>query len=131
MNAVADEAAPLLGTGQPTPIYCKSLPFTDTTLSPDHVVDKLFIYVDEAEKGSPLWFIYFDLEGGAINDVAPDASAYAHRDALFYMQSYAIGLDWGKVSPTTKKFIEVFPTQLPRVCPAWALAFIQGMLMRK
>lgn len=102
---LADEATLLLGTGQPTPIYCKSLPFKNTTLIPDEVIDKLFAYFDETEKGSPLWFAYFDLEGGAINDVAPDATAYAHRDALFYMQSYAIGLDWGKVSPTTKNFI--------------------------
>ncbi|GAB0137272.1 hypothetical protein EsDP_00005545 [Epichloe bromicola] len=103
---LANEAMLLLGTGQPTPLFGKSLPFKNTTLIPDQVIDQLFTYFDDAEKGSPLWFAYFDLEGGAINDVPVDATAYAHRDALFYMQSYAIGLDWGaKVSPTTKNFI--------------------------
>uniref|UniRef100_L2FN79 Glucooligosaccharide n=1 Tax=Colletotrichum fructicola (strain Nara gc5) TaxID=1213859 RepID=L2FN79_COLFN len=100
-----NEAVLLLGTGQPTPIYCKSLAFTNQTLIPDDTIDDLFKYFDDAHKGSPLWFAYFDLEGGAINDVPPDATAYAHRDALFYMQSYVIGLDWGRVSPTSKNFI--------------------------
>ncbi|KAH9231368.1 Glucooligosaccharide oxidase [Colletotrichum gloeosporioides 23] len=105
MAHLADEAVLLLGTGQPTPIYCKSLAFTNQTLIPDDTIDDLFKYFDDAHKGSPLWFAYFDLEGGAINDVPPDATAYAHRDALFYMQSYVIGLDWGRVSPTSKNFI--------------------------
>lgn len=102
---LADEATLLLGTGQSTPIFCKSLAFKNTTLIPDEAIDKMFRYFDEADKGSPLWFAYFDLEGGAVNDVPVDATAYAHRDALFYMQSYVIGLDWGRVSPTSKNFV--------------------------
>lgn len=102
---LADEATLLLGTGQPTPIYCKSLAFKNTTLIPDDVIDTLFEYFDTSSKGTPLWFAYFDLEGGATNDIPLAATAYAHRDVLFYMQSYAIGLDWGHVAPVTKNFI--------------------------
>jgi len=29
-----------------------------------------------------LWFVIFDLQGGATNDIAQNATAYAHRDAL-------------------------------------------------
>ncbi|KAJ4053397.1 hypothetical protein NW761_004828 [Fusarium oxysporum] len=93
MTHLADEAVLPLGTGQPTPIYCKPLAFTNQTLILDDTIDDLFKYFDDAHKGSPLWFAYFDLEGGAINDVSPNATAFAHRDALFYMQSHVIGLD--------------------------------------
>ncbi len=37
------------------------------------------------------------------NDIAQDATAYAHRDALFYLQSYAVGV--GKVPESTKEFL--------------------------
>lgn len=29
-----------------------------------------------------IWFAIFDLAGGAVNDIAMNATAYAHRDAL-------------------------------------------------
>lgn len=115
---LADEAALLLGTGQPTPIFGKSLAFKNTTLLPDETIDQLFRYFDEVDhKGSPLWFAYFDLEGGAVNDVPRDATAYAHRDVLFYMQSYVIGLDGGRVSPTSKKFIRGIADTITRGMP--------------
>jgi hypothetical protein len=37
------------------------------------------------------------------NDIAQNATAYTHRDALFYLQSYAIGV--GKVPESTKEFL--------------------------
>ena len=51
-------------------------------------IDAFFKYLDSTDKGTLIWFAIFDLEGGAINDVAPDATAYGHRDALFYFQPY-------------------------------------------
>ncbi|KAG7094676.1 hypothetical protein E1B28_005496 [Marasmius oreades] len=35
-----------------------------------------------SNKGTALWFAIFDLEGGATNDIAMNATAYAHRDGL-------------------------------------------------
>jgi hypothetical protein len=78
-------------------VYAKSLAYTENDIIPDDVVDELFRYIDEADKGGALWFIIWDLEGGATNDVAPDATAYGHRNALFYHQAYAVNL-LGKAS---------------------------------
>jgi hypothetical protein len=84
--------------------YAKSLAYTKDDIIPDVAVDKLFQYVDKTDKGGALWFIIWDLEGGAINDVKPDATAYGHRDALFYHQAYAVNL-LGKVSDKTRDFL--------------------------
>jgi hypothetical protein len=91
-----DIALELMG-GIQSNFYAKSLAYTDQDIIPDDAVDKLFTYIDEADKGGALWFIIWDLEGGATNDVAPDATAYGHRNALFYHQAYAVNL-LGKVS---------------------------------
>lgn len=99
----AEDQALLLGSGNPVPLFAKSLVFNSTSLMPRSVIEALFHYLDQTHKGTPLWFVIFDLEGGAVNDIAPDATAYAHRDALFYLQSYAVGL--GAVTHTTRDFI--------------------------
>ena len=84
--------------------YAKSLAYTDKETIPDETVDKLFQYIDKADKGGALWFLIWDLEGGAINDVAPDATAYGHRNALFYHQAYAVNL-LGKINDKTRAFL--------------------------
>ncbi|EEA25025.1 hypothetical protein TMatcc_008127 [Talaromyces marneffei ATCC 18224] len=102
--------------GIPSHFYSKSLPFTNTTLIPDGVVDEFFEYIDTADKGTLLWFIIFDLEGGAISDVPVHATSYGHRDALFWLQSYGINL-LGHVSATTNTFLNqvnnIFYTGMP------------------
>lgn len=99
------ENAVLLATGGlPASFYAKSLGFTPQTLIPDSVVDDFFTYIDSADKGTLLWFVIFDLEGGAINDVPTDATAYSHRDVLFWLQSYAV--DVGPISSTTRNFLD-------------------------
>jgi hypothetical protein len=66
----------------------------------------MFQYMEKTEKGTLLWFAIFDLAGGAVNDVPANATAYAHRDALFYLQSYAVEINpLEKVSPTIKGFL--------------------------
>lgn len=98
-----EEIALLLGGGLSAPLYTKSMTFNGCDLIPDSVIDSLFGYLDTVEKGTLIWFIIFDLAGGAVNDIAEDATAYAHRDALFYLQSYAVGV--GKVPEKTKDFL--------------------------
>ena len=90
-----DVALEIVG-GIQSNFYAKSLAYTEKDMIPDIAVDKLFTHIEGADKGGALWFIIWDLEGGAINDVASDATAYGHRDALFYHQSYAINM-FGKV----------------------------------
>lgn len=80
------------------------------------MVDDFFEYIDTADKDTLLWFIIFDLEGGAISDVPSDATSYGHRDALFWLQSYAVNL-LGDVSATTNAFLNevnnIFITEMP------------------
>lgn len=90
--------------GIPCPFYAKSLSFTPEQLITDEGVDEMFAYIHTAKKDTITWFIVFDLEGGAINDHAVNATAYAHREAFMWMQSYAISLT-GPVSSTTKEFL--------------------------
>ncbi|KAF9262316.1 FAD-binding domain-containing protein [Marasmius fiardii PR-910] len=90
-NWAETEALQLLG-GVSAPFYSKSLAFRNDTLIPGDTIQSLFELFDSPNKGTALWFAIFDLEGGATNDIAMDATAYAHRDALFYIQTYAIGL---------------------------------------
>lgn len=84
-------------------IYTKSLAFNGATSIPDDVIDKFLTYLDETHKATLVWFVIFDLEGGAVNDVGMDETAYAHRDVLYYMQSYGVGLT--KIQDTTKSFL--------------------------
>jgi hypothetical protein len=83
--------------------YSKCLAFKTTELMPSSCIDHLFGYLDAAEKGTALWFLNFELQGGATNDIATDKTAYAHRDVLLYMESF--GIDIGRVTPTTRTFI--------------------------
>ncbi|EHL01268.1 putative Reticuline oxidase-like protein [Glarea lozoyensis 74030] len=72
--------------------YSKNLAFTKSDLIPATTIDAFFKYLDTVDKGTLIWFAIFDLEGGAINDIAPSATAYGHRDALFYLQTYGVGI---------------------------------------
>jgi hypothetical protein len=98
-----DVALKIVG-GIQSNFYAKSVAYTKDDVIPDDAVDKLFEYIDKTDKGGALWFIIWDLEGGAINDVKPDATAYGHRDALFYHQAYAVNL-LGKVNDKTRTFL--------------------------
>ena len=101
-----EEIGLLLAGGLPAHSYSKSLTFNGCDLIPDSVIDKMFNYFKSAEKGTLVWFAIFDLAGGFINTIAPDATAYAHRDALFYLQSYAVSGDpFSDVSSETKSFL--------------------------
>ncbi|KAJ7708806.1 hypothetical protein B0H17DRAFT_1030910 [Mycena rosella] len=101
-NWAETEALKLVG-GISGAFYSKSLTFKPDTLIPANGIQDLFNYFDTADKGTLIWFAIFDVEGGAVNDVPQDATAYAHRDALFYMQTYAVRL--GTLSNATTAFV--------------------------
>ena len=100
----AEEAFLQLITNVPAWFYSKSLSFSPQTLIPASGIDNLFHYITTQASGTPAWFLIFDLAGGAVNDVPTDASAYGHRDALYWMQSYAVTA--GGVSQTTIDFLD-------------------------
>ena len=105
LNSIADFVIALeLVGGIQSNFYAKSLAYTKDDLISDEGVDKLFNYIDSTDKGTLAWFLIWDLEGGAINDVAPNATAYGHRDALFYHQAYAVNL-FGRVNDKIRNFL--------------------------
>ncbi|KAF8148876.1 putative glucooligosaccharide oxidase [Crassisporium funariophilum] len=116
LNWAQETAVKIVG-GIPAAFYSKSLNFKPNALIPESGIDSLFKYIQETKKGTLIWFVIFDLEGGAINDFPLTSSAYAHRDTLFYLQSYAIGL--GKTSQTTRNFLnginDVIKNSMPGV----------------
>jgi hypothetical protein len=101
----AEEAALELISGIPAHTYTKTLTFNHCNRMPDLAIDKMFQYFETVEKDTLVWFAIFDLAGGRVNDIAQDATAYAHRDALFYLQSYAINA-LGPVTTESKDFLK-------------------------
>jgi len=114
LNWAEGEVLQVIG-GVPAAFYAKSLSFTPETLIPTSGIDILFEYLQEANKGTLIWFIIFDLAGGATNDVPSNATAYVHRNTLFYMQSYAIGL--GNISQTTHDFLDGINDTIMKAMP--------------
>ena len=94
----------LLG-GIPAYFYSKSRAFTQESLMSSSDADHMFEFIDNADKGTPVWFVIFDLAGGAVNDVPVDATAYSHRDVVFWLQSYAVN-PLGEISQTTHDFLD-------------------------
>lgn len=91
----------------PAHFYSKSLSFNEKTLMSDEAIDNMFKYLtdlDLSKLGTP-YFVIFDLEGGAINDVPSDETAYAFRDSIYFLQSYAIDL-LGLLPDQTRKFLD-------------------------
>lgn len=107
LGMIASEAEQMIQDvtgGTPASFYAKSMSFAAEDIITDDGVDAMFKYIDTIHKDTPAWFIIFDLEGGAVNDISTDATAYAHRDAIMWMQSYVVSL-FGPVSNTTKSFL--------------------------
>ncbi|OJD38903.1 glucooligosaccharide oxidase [Diplodia corticola] len=105
----AGEAALALGGGVPAAFYSKSLSFGAKagTLMTDEAVDAVFEYLRVADKGDGTlaWFVIFNLVGGFVNEVPLADAAYALRDSLYQLQSYAISVA-PPVSPGTRAFLD-------------------------
>ncbi|KAF7309509.1 Reticuline oxidase [Mycena indigotica] len=119
-NWAETEALKVVG-GISGPFYSKSLAFKSTDLIAGSAINEFFAYLDKANKGTLIWFAIFDVEGGAINDVAQDATAYAHRDAQFYLQTYAIGI--GSLSDATRTFVQTMSDIITRSLPGLTGAY--------
>jgi hypothetical protein len=94
-----------LAAGIPTNFYAKSTSWTPQTLMNPETIDKMFEYIGTVDKGTLSWFLLFDFQGGYINDIPTNATAYAHRDVLIWLQSYTINL-LGHVSQAQINFLD-------------------------
>lgn len=99
-----------------TQFYSKSLGFRQQDTLEEEDATKLFQYVQDADKGTLLWFIIFDASGGAVADVPTNATAYAHRDKYMFYQSYAV--DLFSLSNTTRTFLTDFHDELVGYLPS-------------
>lgn len=116
---VVDDLAVRLGGAIPTYFYAKSLGFTPDTLMPSSTIDDLFDYLDTADKGTLTWFVTFSLVGGAINDYPKNATAYPHRDVMYWMQSFAVNA-LGPVLDSTYDFLDGINDLITRSVPGSA-----------
>lgn len=103
LHSLIDFAYDVGGT-IPAHFYSNSLKYTRQTLLSDAAVDRLFQYFDDVNKGTLVWFVVWDLNGGRIKDIPQTATAYWHRDALHFQQAYVVSL-LGPVSPTSRQFL--------------------------
>ncbi|PLB54572.1 FAD/FMN-containing dehydrogenase [Aspergillus steynii IBT 23096] len=78
-----------VGNNIPMSFVDRGTGFTRDTLLSSSGIDELFEYLDTANKGTPLWFVTFLQSGAAISQTPRDATAYPHRDILFWMESLA------------------------------------------
>lgn len=101
----AEDVILRLAAGIPTNFYAKSTSWTAQTLMNSETIDKMFEYIGTVDKGTLSWFLLFDFQGGYINDIPTNATAYAHRDVLIWLQSYTINL-LGHVSQTQINFLD-------------------------
>lgn len=101
----AEEVVLELGGGVPANFYTKSNSWTAKNLMSDATIDKLFAYIDSTDKGTFVWFLLFDFQGGYTSTIASDATSYSHRDVLIWLQLYTINL-LGPVSQTQIDFLE-------------------------
>ncbi|KAI2637566.1 hypothetical protein GGS21DRAFT_489347 [Xylaria nigripes] len=105
LGVLADQAeqAGLYLSDIHTAFTVHSLAFKPDELLSDATITDVMTYLDTTKRGTLIWFLIFDLSGGAVGDVAMNATAYSHRDKLMYCQGYGIGIP--TLAPATKDFL--------------------------
>lgn len=101
----------------PAHFYTKSLKYTRQTLLSPSAVQQLFEYLDSIDKGTLIWFIVWDLGAGAIADVPQAATAYWHRDALYFQQAYVVN-PIGPVTRQSHEFLTGLTEETQRLAPS-------------
>lgn len=96
----------------PNAFSSRSLAFREKDLLADEAIDDLFKYLDEANKGTFIWTLIFNSEGGAMADFT-QGNSYPHRDKLMMYQSYVVGLP--KLNNASRNFVNEVQK---RVCAA-------------
>ncbi|KAG6009221.1 hypothetical protein E4U21_003074 [Claviceps maximensis] len=86
------EKTGLVLSNLPTQFYSKSLALRQQDALSHNTIYQLFNYTGSTDPGTLIWTIIFDSEGGAINEVSAESTAYPHRDKLMMYQSYVVGL---------------------------------------
>ncbi|KAJ5998167.1 hypothetical protein N7499_005454 [Penicillium canescens] len=115
VHGLEDTILRLVGNS-PTWFYAKSLGFTPSTLISDSAIDGLFVYIHKTNPGTLAWFVTLSLAGGAINAVSEDATAYGHRDVLFWVQIF-VANPLGPISQTTYGFANGLYNVLAQAVP--------------
>lgn len=74
----------------PAHFYAKTIAVDD--FMSNATIDKFVDQVYKADHGGAIWAVLTDMEGGAINDPAVGDTAFAQRNAKFYVQAYTFGV---------------------------------------
>ncbi|KAF4120420.1 FAD/FMN-containing dehydrogenase [Geosmithia morbida] len=98
----------------PNAFTSRSLAFSQKDLLDPEAIDKVFAWIDEADKGSLIWSVYFDGQGGAIADYG-EGNSYPHRDTIYFYQSYVVG-PLG-VTDESVEFVDGLHEQMHAVAP--------------
>jgi len=89
LNWVTYELENLAGN-IPSFMYMKNVVITQSEPMTSATAQAWFNYMQANNPSDVTTFITADLEGGAISDVANNATAYAHRDALYTIAAYTL-----------------------------------------
>ncbi|KPM42129.1 hypothetical protein AK830_g4384 [Neonectria ditissima] len=63
---------------------------TYSTLPSNKSIDTLFQHLQTGNAGSERWFVLVDFYGGAVGNLATDATAFPHRDVSYFFAPYVI-----------------------------------------
>lgn len=90
-------------TNSPAYFYTQDMGVSRHNVPTNTSVDAWLDYIFSADSDSATWSFQFDLTGGKTNEVASDATAFPHRDSIYFMTAYASST--GETSDKTIKFI--------------------------